>query len=288
MKCLVGNEYERVGEGGTLMFVRSDQRPLLQQNGLTRFSDFVGCQRGEVVHSHGSRDVRRVELTGENGSKTVYLKRFGPAHLKDAVKDLLCLRRVRTRAVAEFEMLCAFKRAGLAVPDALACGERHVLARDRASFLMVDSLSSHRPLDEVLTRLDDRRRRRRLIVAVARFVRRMHEAGCTHTDLFAKHLFTEEDGDGGWSISVIDLMRARQGTSVSKRRRGRDLAALLVSLRPEAISLRERLAFLLAYLDKTKLDKRDRRFFRRAVLPRARKFSRRSGYRAWRPILEHL
>jgi hypothetical protein len=44
--------------------------------------------------------------------------------------------------------------------------------------------------------------------------------------------------------------------------------------------------FLHGYLGKTRLAKEDVSFVRTAVLPPARKLSRRSGYKAWRGILE--
>ncbi len=287
MRCSVGNEYERLGEADTLMWIRSDQRPMLQQNGLTRFADFMTCEGGEVVNLHAWRDVRRMELDGDEGRRTVFLKRFGPIHLKDALKDLLRFRRVRTGALIEFEMLCAFKRAGISVPETFACGERHVLGRDRASFIMVERVEVGRPLDEVLGELHDARRRRRLINSLAGFVRRMHDAGLSHKGLFAKHLFVGEQPDGSWTTAVIDLQQAGESRSVSSRRRGRDLATLMVSLLPDATTPRERWTFLLTYLDKSKLSRKDLRFVRRAVLPRAGKLSRRNAYRAWRPILEH-
>jgi tRNA A-37 threonylcarbamoyl transferase component Bud32 len=287
MNSLAGTDYERLREADTFLFVRTDRRLMLQKNGLVRFGDFMTCPHGELVQSHGLRDVVRLVLKDETGSQTVFLKRFGPMHLKDALKDLLLFRRARTRAVLEFDMLSAFRRAGLAVPGVLACGERHVLGRDRASFLMVDGLASGEPLDTVLSRLHDIPRRRRLIASAAEFVRRMHQAGCSHTDLFAKHLFVTEGEDGKWSVAVIDLQRAVRRPSLTVRLRARDLASLMVSLAHGATTRRERLEFLLAYLDRTKLTKDDVTFVRTAVLPQARKLSRRTGYQAWRPILEH-
>lgn len=287
MRSRVGTEYERLREANTFMFVLSAERPMLQENGLVRFADFVGGSHGELVGSHGRREVVRMSLGCLGGSRTVFLKRFGPVHFKDALKDVLRLRAVRTKALAEFDMLCAFRRVGLAVPRALACGERHMLARDRESFLMVDSLAPGRPLDEVLAELTDPDRRRSLAASVGNFVRRMHEAGFVHTDLFAKHLFVIEGPHARWSVAVIDLQRARHCRKVSRRRRGCDLAALMISLPPDVVTPRERRTFLLAYLGKPKLDGKDLRFVRRRVLPRACKLSRRTVYRAWQPLLEH-
>ncbi|HUW57436.1 MAG TPA: lipopolysaccharide kinase InaA family protein [Planctomycetota bacterium] len=287
MRCSAGNAYERLREADTLMWVRSDRRVMLQENDLTHFADFMACERGELINSHGWREVLRMELEGDGETRTVYLKKFSPVQLKDAVKDLLRFRRVRTNALREFDMLCLFERAGVRVPETIACGERHVLGRDRGAFVMVEHLARGRALDEVLPALRDVPRRRRLIRSLARFVRRMHDTGLGHTALYAKHLFVTEEPDGDWSVAVIDLQQAVCRRAVSRRRRGRDLATLLVSLPPGVTTPRERWRFLLEYLRTTKLSRKDLRFVRRFVLGCAGKLSRRTLYRAWRPILEH-
>jgi tRNA A-37 threonylcarbamoyl transferase component Bud32 len=285
MRPLIGNEYERLCEAGGVTYLRSDRRALLQENGIVGFSDFLSHPPGETVSSHRTRNVTRVDLKDKTGARTVFLKRFGPMHLKDALKDMLLLRRVRTKALVEFEMLNAFRDAGLAVPVPIACGERHVLSRDRSSFLMTERLREGKPLDEALVELKDAARRRRLIAGLAGFVRGMHDAGFTHADLFARHLFVTEASDGSWSVAVIDLQRAGHGSSVSPARRGRDLAAFMLSLPPDAASARERRDFLLKYLDKTRLDKGELDFVRRKVLRRARRLSQRKPFLAWRPLL---
>ena len=130
---------------------------------------------------------------------------------------------------------------------------------------------------EVLTRprqtncVDDFATMRRIIKNI------LKQIGYTNVD---------EADDGTWSVAVIDLQRAHLEETPAPKRRGRDLAALLVSLAPEATSPRERRAFLLAYLKKDKLDPEDLRFLRRCVLPRARKLSRRTVYQSWLPVLE--
>ena len=286
MRCSAGSEYERCVEADTLMWIRTARRVMLQENELTHFADFMACERGELINSHGWREVLQMDLTGDGGVRTVFLKKFGPMQLKDALKDLLRFRRVRTNALGEFDMLCVFGRAGITVPETIACGERHVLGRDRGAFLMVERLARGRPLGEVLAGLKHPSRRRRLIGSLARFVRRMHDAGLSHTALYAKHLFVEEEPDGVWSVAVIDLQQAVCRRAVSRRRRSRDLATLMVSVHPDVTTPRERWRFLLEYLATSKLSRKDLHFVRRVVLPCAGRLSRRTLYRAWRPILE--
>ena len=279
------NSYERLVERDCSMYVRSDRRALLQRNGLVHFEDFVQSDAGELVNAHPSRQVFRLELRGEDSALAVFLKRSGPIEGKEALFDLLKFRRVRTKATREFAMLCAFREGGLTVPEVLACGERHVLGRDRASLLVVEALPSGRALGDVLAEHGPTDGRKKLLHALARFVRALHDGGFTHADLFAKHVFASQAENGDWSFAVIDLQRARHSRVVSPAHRARDLAALMVSVHPDATSLGERLRFLREYLGKTKLEPGDRHFLKK-VLSRARKLSRRTVYRAWQPVLE--
>jgi len=280
------DRFEECRDGDRVWLVRSDRVETLKRNGFSTFDDYLSA-RGETVNaSHVGRDVVRLDLDDGGKTLTGFLKRCGPSDLKDALKDLLRLRRVRTKARVEFEMLREFARAGLDVPRALAFGERVVGGRDRASFLMVERLPCGRPLDALLAEPADPVRRRRLVDALADFVRRMHDAGLSHPDLYAKHLFVEERPDGSWSVATLDLQRASSSRDVSLVARGRELAALLVSVHPDAASARERRQFLCRYLGVRRLGPQELTFVRQRVLPRARRLSRRGVYRAWQPVLE--
>jgi tRNA A-37 threonylcarbamoyl transferase component Bud32 len=289
----------------TALFVRNER--LLQENGFTCFDDFFSCDRGEVVNSHATlrsgllrstsagREVRRIEMRSQGAGCTVFLKRSGPSQCKDALKDLLRLRRVRTRSLVEFEMLCAFRDAGFSVPEVLAAGERHVFGRDTRSFVIVKSLGSALTLDKVLAACQDEAARMRLIRSTAQFVRRLHEAGLSHGELFAKHVFVEElparasqGSSNAWSISVIDLQQAEQSKTVPALRRRRDLGALLISFAPRETTMRERLAFLREYLERPRLGREDLAFARDVIVPCARKLARRDDYKAWRPVLRGI
>lgn len=289
-----GNIYERLGDDGAVMYVLTSERTALQESRLSRFADFAGFSSGETVNSHGPREVSprgparevvRFEMRGTPSPRTVYLKRARASHLKDALKDLLRLRRVRTRARHEFDMLVRFRRAGVSVPDALAAGERHVFGRDVGSFVLVAALGEGRPLDVALAEPESPGVRLDILRSLARSVRAMHDAGLTHGELFARHVFAAEHSGGSWKFSFIDLQQAKAESRTSRGRRARDLAALLVSLPPDETTMRERLAFLREYLGRPSLRRDDLAFARGAVLAAARRFVRRDSCRSWRAAL---
>lgn len=81
---------------------------------------------------------------------------------------------------------------------------------------------------------------------VAPMVRKLHEGGLVHRDLYWNHVFTE-DPRRGTAPALLDVERVFAPRWRWRRWLVKDLAGLLASL-PVAVSTRQRLRFLRAYL----------------------------------------
>ncbi|HEX5138830.1 MAG TPA: lipopolysaccharide kinase InaA family protein [Planctomycetota bacterium] len=119
-------------------------------------------------------------------------------------------------ARAEWENHRLMMAAGFRVPEPAVGG---LLADGRGLFSSVPLLGLE-PLDEIWKTLDPRR----AALAVADLARRLHACGLVHRDLYLCHLFARP---GDYDLTLIDLARLRRSTS--RRRRVKDLAALLSS-----------------------------------------------------------
>jgi tRNA A-37 threonylcarbamoyl transferase component Bud32 len=104
----------------------------------------------------------------------------------------------------------------------------------------------------------DFRRRRRLLTAVAREVRRLHDAGLYTRDLQETNLMVEEQDDNRPIISFVDLEDFRRVRSVSWRRRLLNLVHLDRSI-GRFLSRSARLRFFDDYLDGATRDRDARR-----------------------------
>ncbi len=82
-------------------------------------------------------------------------------------------------------------------------------------------------------------------------VRRLHDSGCRHADLHIKNLLIRESANPA-DVIIVDLDRARVGTTVGPRRRMLELMRLQRSLQKRrltpALHRRTRAAFFSAYL----------------------------------------
>ncbi len=106
--------------------------------------------------------------------------------------------------------------AGFRVPQPAVGG---VLSDGRGLFSTV-ALPGMAPIDDVWKTLDPRR----AVRAIADLARRLHACGLVHRDLYLCHLFVKP---GEYDLTLIDLARLKRSTS--RRRRVKDLAALLSS-----------------------------------------------------------
>jgi len=155
---------------------------------------------------------------------------------------------------AENEYLACrhLKRCGIKVPRVVAYAAAGRLA-SRRSVVVCDELAGYISLEDVLRRWHTSPPRpsasRRLLLAVAVFVRRLHEAGVAHRDLYVCHLLLHEKSweDGRAELAVLDLHRARIFASLPHYWRRRDLAAWLFSALDAPLHPRAWLGFVRIY-----------------------------------------
>jgi rfaE bifunctional protein nucleotidyltransferase chain/domain len=122
-------------------------------------------------------------------------------------------------AQREWENHRMMMASGFRVPQPAVGG---ILEDGRALFSTV-RLQGLYPMDEVWSTLDARR----AVRAAADIARRLHACGLVHKDLYLNHLYVAR---GGEEVTLLDLGRVMRTTA--RRRRVKDLAALLLSAQP--------------------------------------------------------
>jgi len=153
------------------------------------------------------------------------------------------------RAMTGFRRGHALLARGIATARPAAALQRRGEAGGPETVLLTERVPGGRPLNEWLRDDPAPAARRHVTWALARLVRRMHEAGLTHRDLKAPNLLVAPADAARPRPVLVDLDGLRQRRRVSVRRRGRDLARLGVSLEEWGVArATDRLRFLRAYL----------------------------------------
>jgi heptose I phosphotransferase len=248
----------------TTIDIHPDYRAMLEAGGLASFDAlFAAGERGRV-DGHATRSVSRVELAGPDGKPVaIFIKRQWGDAAAASWKDLLRLRFPMPAARREWRNMRRLIRAGVPVAVPVAWGysddgaqSRSLLAtREAAGVSLARWIQDASPADA------DRARERRTVAdAVGAAVRRLHGAGFSFPDLYAKHLYIERHRGGAPRIVLIDVQRLRRFLPWLA---AEDLAALYVSAEALGVTPRDRLRVLRAYSAERRLGDEARGLARR-------------------------
>ena len=215
----------------------------------------------ELIEGGRSQFLRRIEkranvkITVEERGLAIFTKEHDPELLGPST------------GLVEWGLCHTLRGAGIPTPVPAAGG-----ALGRGSVFASFAIPEGRPLDRLLERrgLLLSSDRRRLLSQLAELVGRFHELGFWHRDFYLCHVFW---GAGG--LRLIDLARVEESVVLSRRRRVKDLAALLYSSWPTCVTHHERLRFLALYAKRQ--GRREKRSLAGAVCRKAKRIRRHAG-----------
>ncbi len=228
----------------------------------------------EAVPTGGDRPVR------------IYLKRYDRPPMLAQIRNWLCHHCRKSFAQLERRTADQLAAAGINTPRVIACGERWGVLFEQVSFLMTEEVRDSRSLESrppaCFVGPAVPRKQRDFITAFASFIRRFHETGYRHRDLYLSHIFCSDDGE----FCLIDLARASR--PIRRRRfQVKDIAQLHYSAPAHFVTRTDRLRFYLAYVDRPRLLSQDKAFIRKVVRKALRmaRHNRKRGHLI--PFLQH-
>ena len=206
------------------------------QQGLRRADDFFVCSDGVAVGRHAARNVRRIAMN----EYQIFLKREAPVQFKDRLEAWWNGFGWCSKSRREWQILVKLRERGLPCPEPIAVGEEGNMA-----FLVVRGLADSVDLPTWLAFQPSMEERHTVFRHLGHAVADLHEAGFTHPDLYAKHVFIHRPT---LQVSFVDYQRTRHVKQLSLHTRGLELARLDATLHPGAVPFKERLTVLHAYL----------------------------------------
>jgi len=256
------------------VIVVAKHQTLLDKLGLSTLEG-VKAFKGDLVKDHkGRRDIFRIKTSTDDGRTLVlFLKRSWRPYKKDGISSLLRRGKVWSTSRQEWENSRLLAAAGLNTAEPVAYGEECGLLWERFSFILTEAAIGAQTMEKFLHECHDRKHRGRVFAALARDIRKMHDAGLATPDLFTRHVFVDDRAERP-RFCFIDMARLNRKQPLPTRWRARDLAALNVTAPLRQATARERVCFLRVYAGR--LDKPFARQIRRRVeyLLQRRKFRR--------------
>lgn len=218
---------------------------------LWEYSD--GHTEGCMVKKIRERDVIRVKIPDSSGYRYFFIKRHHPGYA--GLKQWRMFSgRILSEGRNEFFHICQFRNHGLAAVTPVAAGEcsggrAFIVTEDFSPFVSLENLLAHSP--EFRERMRNPDQRKTLLAEIARYARKMHDAGLNHCDFNADHILIHYDGNSDRpAVAVYDLQRIRQRKVFRFRWVIKSLAELGFSLPDEFFNENDRKSLFLLYKGK--------------------------------------
>jgi heptose I phosphotransferase len=208
----------------------------ITQAGLDSLAGAFAYQNGQDLSKPNLGHRRRTRLEFRDGQSRcweLYLKRYGPVPLRIRLARLIRGRGFSSEAGREFANIRHLREAGVPTMRAIVWGQQFGPLGVRRSYIVVTAVPGdavERVGDEFLTKfaaqgelIDE------FTSQLVELVRRLHQAGFVHRDLYASHIFLHEH-DGRVELNLIDLARVFKPRCRLFRWRVKDLAQLKYSM----------------------------------------------------------
>jgi len=213
--------------------------------------------------------ARKERMTGY-----LHLESLGKVYIKkgefNILKGLFDTLRKFTKQLTSFrgeaEALLRLKELGVRTTPLVAFGIKKRFFKPR-SLLITEDVGEHPRLKNYFPKHygktssgESFKNRCRFIRRLAEIIKKMHDGGINHRDLYATHIFVT-GGEGNEDFIILDLNRADIRKKVPERWVAKDLAALAATTPHTSIT--DRIRFLKDYLNIERLDERAKRLVRR-------------------------
>ena len=225
--------------------------------------NFTGAT--ELVKSNISKYRTRLTFDITAPDTTLFLKCYDNPPILDQVKTWF--QHGQHQSIADFDRLPAemLNKSGIKTPKTIAYGSQFKGPFERRSFIITEKIpaaeSIERKLPDFVTEpatSQAAKMKKKFINSLAVFIRKFHETGCFHRDLYFAHIFLGENGE----FYLIDLQRTFKPRASAFKYRVKDIAQLYYSAPGKYFSRADRLRFYLRYRGVSRLTAADRFFIR--------------------------
>jgi len=248
-------------------FVEPAYEAGLQKLGLVSIDAVFAFQAGRNLAKDNLAPHRsRIEFKIESPATTVFLKRYDRPPISAQLKNWLSAKKRISCGFAEVDAARKLAAMGVNTPKMVAWGQLWGGIFEKRSFAAIDKIPDGESLERSLPGFfngpatsENLILRRRFIRQLAAFIRKFHDTGYRHRDLYLCHIFRTPDDQ----FYLIDLARAFRPMLLGALYRIKDVAQLHYSAPAKYFSKTDRLRFLRAYLGREKLNAEDKILIRR-------------------------
>jgi hypothetical protein len=184
------------------------------------------------------------------------------------LKNWLEHRRRASFAFFDLEPGFDLHNVGIKTPRTVGFGEEWGGPFEKRSFCIIEEIADAEAIERKLPDYfyqscvpRNLQLRKDFIQKLAQFIKKFHETGYRHRDLYFSHIFYTNKGE----FYLIDLARAFMPRFLSQRFRTKDIAQLFYSAPRRFFSQTDRMRFYLEYSGFVRLNKENKVFIRNII-----------------------
>lgn len=206
-----------------------------REHDLRSFEDIFEYSGGVSINRNKKRDVIALTLGDGDERKEFFVKRFSRPYFKDMLFTLTNFGHFCSQGACEWKNANFLLQHHIGTYKPVCFGFRNAFGLEKESFFMTEKLDSCCLKDFVTENWSDcpQARKEKIIIAVAKLARKLHDLNVGMPDLFIWHIFlrdsNNDEGPGVEDLAIIDLHRMRMNVrSTSETIKG--LAAMNYSM----------------------------------------------------------
>ena len=209
--------------------------PIFEKAGLVSLEDFFNHCSSQIVNKNKKREVVSLTLDNAGSNKQLFMKRFFKPHFKDMLFTIRNFGCLCSQAACEWKNANLLLQKGIETYHPVCYGEQMRFGLEKISFIITEKINGPSLTDFVAVNRQsiDRNKKEKIITAVAKLIRKIHNAEICLPDLYLWHIFIKKnsvpDELSEDDLAVIDLHRMRINVS-NRNALIKDLGALDFSL----------------------------------------------------------
>jgi hypothetical protein len=270
-------------------FVEPAYKDGLAEMGLTSLDSVFAFESGKNLTKNNLATHRsRIEFQIHSPATILFLKRYDKPPMLAQWRNFLASKKLSSCAYAEVNAAKNLQALGINVPKMIAWGQQFGMIFEKRSFVTIEKIPEGVSLERGLPEFynspptfENVKSRRDFIRDLALFIRKFHDTGYRHRDLYFSHIFWAS----GRRFYLIDLARTFKPVLFGKRFRVKDLAQLNYSAPKRYFSNTDRMRFYVAYAGNPKMTPQDKNLIKK-IIQKTRRIARHDSKKIIRRITQ--
>jgi hypothetical protein len=254
-------------------FIDSRYKTALSKSGLNSIDDVFSFNAAENLTKKNLARFRtrlqfEVKTSGFPLPITMFLKRYDCPPIITQLKNWLSRHKRRSCGFCELTSTNTLSAAGINTPKVVSYGELWGTLFEKRSFIITEKIPNAESIERKLPNcfnnpatVENLKLRRNFIAQLATFIKKFHDTGYCHRDLYFSHIFYSENS----KFYLIDLARVFKPTLLKQRFQIKDITQVYYSAPAKHFSRTDRLRFYMTYSGQRKLSIKDKIFIRKVT-----------------------